>query len=101
MSVDSGPLGFAAAIMTGVGTKSPHTFLLHSADGVTWDVTDLGKVGAPARSYGALLLDPWVGCGVGPRVHPARFLGSELSNDSNRGGKAGCGTRAYGSARVD
>jgi hypothetical protein len=51
LSIDSGPLGFAAAVMTGVGTKSPHTFLLHSADGATWDVTDLGKVGAPAGSY--------------------------------------------------
>jgi hypothetical protein len=51
MSVDAGPLGFAAAVMTGVDTKSPHTFLLHSADGATWDVTDLGKVGAPVGSY--------------------------------------------------
>jgi hypothetical protein len=51
LNFDSGPLGFAAAVMTGVGTKSPHTFLLHSADGATWDVTDLGKVGAPAGSY--------------------------------------------------
>ena len=37
---------------------------------------------------------------VGPRVHPARFLGSELLNDFDPGGKAGCGTRAYGNARV-
>jgi hypothetical protein len=51
MSVDSGPLGFAAAVMVGVGTKSQRTFLLHSADGATWDVTDLGKVGAPVGSY--------------------------------------------------
>ena len=34
-------------------------------------------------------------------MHPARFLGSELSNDFELGGEAGCGTRAYGTTRVD
>jgi hypothetical protein len=51
MSIDSGPLGFAAAVTIGTGTRSQHTFLLHSADGATWDKTDLGTVGAPAGSY--------------------------------------------------
>jgi hypothetical protein len=37
----------------------------------------------------------------GPRVHPAWFLGSELFDGFDLGGKAGCGTRAYGNARVD
>jgi hypothetical protein len=46
--------------------------------------------------YGALLLYLW----VGPRVHPACFLGSELSDGFDQGGKAGCGTAGYGSARV-
>jgi transposase len=32
---------------------------------------------------------------IGARVHPARFLGSELLEDFDPGGKAGCGTRAY------
>ena len=41
------------------------------------------------------------GDGGGPRAHPARFLGSELFDDFDPGGKAGCETRAYGNARVD
>ena len=35
-----------------------------------------------------------------PRVHPACFLGSELFEDFDPGGEAGCETRAYGSTRV-
>jgi hypothetical protein len=51
MNVDAGPLGFAAVVMTDVDGKSPHSFLLRSADGATWDVTDLATVGAPAGGY--------------------------------------------------
>ena len=60
-------------------------------------VDQLQHLAAPIDSYGALLPYPW----VDPRVHPALFLGSELSKGFGPGGKAGCGTRGYGNARVD
>ncbi len=50
------------------------------------------KSRSSARSVGRLR--------VGPRVHPACFLGFELSDGLNHGGRTGCGNRAYGSAPV-
>ena len=71
----AGPLGFAAVVRTGgadgagkpsggttsntlgtPNTEAPpsaeavlaHTFLLHSSDGVSWKVTSLATIGAPA-----------------------------------------------------
>ena len=54
-AADAGPLGYAVTVMTGIGTADQKTYLLDSADGVTWKTTDLADVGAPSRAYVARL----------------------------------------------
>jgi hypothetical protein len=45
---DAGPLGYAVVVRTN-GQGGAHTYLLHSGDGATWKVTDLGAEGAPSN----------------------------------------------------
>ncbi len=45
---DAGPLGYAVIVRTN-GQGGAHTYLLHSGDGATWKVTDLGAEGAPSN----------------------------------------------------
>jgi len=45
----AGPLGYAVVVRTGTQNHIEHVYLLHSGDGATWKVTDLGAEGAPAN----------------------------------------------------
>jgi hypothetical protein len=53
MTVDAGPLGFAAVVNANSGNYggAEHAYLLFSTDGVTWSTNDLADKGTPADSY--------------------------------------------------
>ena len=48
-TASAGPLGYAALVRSGGDGRTQHAYLLHSSDGTTWKVTDLGAAGAPAN----------------------------------------------------